>query len=374
VGPKESEAVPDKASRESPRRTSKNSLTRIWIDLDNTPHVIFFPPIINALHARGYQVSLTTRDAFQVCELADQMGLAHTRVGRHYGKNPILKIAGLVWRACRLIPFCWEHRPTLALSHGARSQLLLSNLIRIPTVLIADYEHAIHIPFGRPKWMVLPQTLSEHRFPIKSERLKFYRGIKEDVYVPSFRPAPAFLSGLGLSDDEVLATVRPPANEAHYYSPESDLLFKEFMSRVCQTPGVKVVLLPRNLKQEVALRANFPSWFASGKTFVPKKAVKGLDLLWSSDLVVSGGGTMNREAAALGVPVFSIFRGRSGAVDRALEKEGRLIMIRNPKEVWEKIPLIRRDRSQPYNTEPKRALEDIIEAIEEIIEAERERS
>ena len=196
---------------------------KIWIDLDNTPHIPFFMPIISALEQCGHQVVLTARDAFQVCELADKRGLRYAKIGRHYGKNPIMKIAGLAWRSTQLLPFYLRQRPALALSHGARSQILLCNLFRIPTVLIADYEHARHVPLGAPRWLIVPESLSACDFPVKVGRLRFYRGIKEDVYVPGFKPDPSLLDELGFSRDEIIITVRPPANEAHYYNPESDM-------------------------------------------------------------------------------------------------------------------------------------------------------
>ena len=124
------------------------------------------------------------------------------------------------------------------------------------------------------------------------------------------------------------------------------------MSRICQTPGVRAVLLPRNTHRKETFRARFPSWFDDGRTVIPTRAVDGLDLLWISDLVVSGGGTMNREAAALGVPVYSIFRGKTGAVDLMLEKQGRLTMIRDKEEVWTKIRFVRRDKSRPPDNTP----------------------
>ena len=115
---------------------------RIWIDLDNTPHIPFFRPIIRELEKRGHRVALTARDAFQVCELADKFGMRYTKVGRHYGKNRFLKVWGLVWRSLQLLPFVWKQKPDLALSHGSRAQILLCNLLRIPTVMVMDYEHA----------------------------------------------------------------------------------------------------------------------------------------------------------------------------------------------------------------------------------------
>jgi predicted glycosyltransferase len=280
------------------------------------------------------------------------------------------KVFGLLWRSIQLTPFLLRQRPRLALSHGSRSQILLSNLFRIPTILAMDYEYAQTIPFAHPRWMIVPLALAGKKLYSKEEYVRYYRGIKEDVYAPEFKPDPTLLKDLGLGQDEIVVTVRPPANEAHYYTPESDKLMLELMSRIRQTPGVRVVLLPRNHAQEQDLKARHPEWFLNDKTVIPSRVVGGLDLLWFSDLVVSGGGTMNREAAALGVPVYSIFRGKSGAVDLMLEKEGRLTMIHDVEEVWAKIRFVRRDKAGGPDNRPRAALEDIVNHIEEIIRIE----
>ena len=353
-----------------PKKEARPARAKIWIDLDNTPHVPFFIPIIRELERRGNQVVLTARDAFQVCELADKRGIPYTRVGHHYGKNPIMKIAGLFWRSFQLMPFYLRQRPGLALSHGSRSQTLLCNLLRIPTILVLDYEYSRSIPFASPRWMVVPDALAAEGLPSKVDHVRYYRGIKEDVYVPEFKPDPSLNKELGLRGDKIVITVRPPATEAHYHNPESDGLFMELMARATGTPGIRVVLLPRNQLQEEALRTGHPEWFADGRTVVPNHAVDGLNLLWNSDLVVSGGGTMNREAAALGVPVYSIFRGKTGAVDLMLEKEGRLTMIRSVNEVWDRIKFERRDKAPLRENAPRLALEDIVGQVEDIIRIE----
>jgi predicted glycosyltransferase len=346
---------------------------KIWIDLDNTPHVPFFIPIIRELERRGHKVVLTARDAFQVCELAEEKGLPITKIGHHYGKNPILKIAGLFRRSEQLYKFARFHRPDIALSHGARSQVLLCKLLGIPTIVIADYEHARTLPFARPLWLLVPEALSIEDLPLKFHHIRQYPGIKEDVYVPTFNPDPSILDELGLGS-EIIVAVRPPADEAHYYNPESTVLFLELMSRVCQTPGIKAVLLPRNKGQEQTLLIDHPEWFAESKTIIPARALDGLNLLWFSDLVVSGGGTMNREAAALAVPVYSIFRGKIGAVDSMLEREGRLVMIRTVEEVWSKILFESRNRDLLPDNQVRPAFTSILDNIENIVEIERANS
>jgi predicted glycosyltransferase len=190
------------------------------------------------------------------------------------------------------------------------------------------------------------------------------------VYAPDFKPDPSILDELGLCNGDIVVTVRPPASEAHYHNPESELLLNELMERIWQAAGVRAVLLPRNKQQREQLQTNHPKWFANGKTIVPSRAIDGLNLLWFSDLVVSGGGTMNREAAALDVPVYSIFRGKTGGVDRRLEQDGRLIMIRSVEEVRTKIVFKRRDKSQPPDNRPRAALQDIVDHIEDIVRME----
>jgi uncharacterized protein len=344
--------------------------TKIWIDLDNTPHVPFFKPIARELRNRGHTVVLTARDAFQVCELAAQSGLEYTKIGRHYGKSRTLKVLGLAWRSIQLLPFALRERPMAALSHGSRAQILVCNLLRIPTIMVNDYEHAKTPPLVRPRWEIVPEVLLSENLHCKNrECILTYRGIKEDVYAPELKPDPKLLAQLNLNGD-VIVTVRPPATEAHYHNPESEKLFVQFMNRLCGTRGAKAVLLPRNKNQETEIRKRWPQWFEDSKVVIPAKAVDGLNLLWHSDLVVSGGGTMNREAAALDVPVYSIFRGKIGAVDRRLQSEGRLTLIESIEEVQTRIAFRRREKGGSPDNQPRQALRDIVLHVEEIIQTE----
>jgi predicted glycosyltransferase len=356
------------------RAADARSLTarrHIWIDLENTPHIPFFKPIIRELEQRGYAVVLTARDAFQVCELADRFGLRYQKIGRHYGKHRLLKAWGLAWRSLQLLPFALRHRPVLGLSHGSRGQILICNLLRIPTVMIMDYEHCAAPPLVRPRWEIVPDTLLRENLHCKNRRrIRAYHGIKEDVYAPEFKPDPSLLQQLPIGNGDIVVTVRPPATEAHYHNPESEILFVEFMNRVSRTPGVRAVLLPRNKRQEADIRAGHSQWFENDKVIVPKQAVDGLNLLWHSDLVVSGGGTMNREAAALGIPVYSIFRGKIGAVDRDLQSQGRLTLIECVEDVQRKIVVARRQRNGAQVSAARTALQEIVGHVDAIIRAE----
>jgi uncharacterized protein len=354
----------DSGALRRPAIRAANGRPKIWIDLDNTPHVPFFEPIIEELRARGYPLLVTARDAFQVCDLADKKRLPYVKVGRHHGKHRLLKAAGLVYRGIQLSPTVLRERPQLAVSHGARSQLLLSNCLRIPSVLIEDYEYSIFPPMMRPTWVMAPAVIPNEALRGKNGHVRKYTGIKEDVYAWKLEPDPGIRQELGIAD--AVVTVRPPATEAHYHNPESEELFSAFMDRAAQTPQVRVVLLPRNQKQARFIQEHWPAWFKDGKTVIPGSAVDGLNLIWHSDLVVSGGGTMNREAAALGVPVYSIFRGTIGAVDRQLCAEGRLVLLETAQEVREKISLVKRPRKTIAEVTSKRTVHEVVDTIEEI--------
>jgi len=308
---------------------------------------------------------VTARDAFQVCELAEKKGVDCIRIGRHHGRNKLLKGAGLIHRSMQLAPLIRSERPALGLSHGARSQLLLGNCIGIPTLLLEDYEHC-RFPFMmKPTWIMAPETIPDHVLPIRNSQRWSYPGLKEDVYAWKLLPDPSLLRELGISPSEVVVTVRPPATEAHYHNPESETLFEAFMDRTVRTPGVRVILLPRNLRQRSDLEARKPGWFESDRTKIPPHAVDGMNLVWHSDLVVSGGGTMNREAAALGVPVYSLFRGTLGAVDQHLSKLGRLNLVTSLHDVAS-IPLEKRVQRPVTDVTSRQTLLTIVEAVEEI--------
>ena len=345
---------------------SETRSKKIWIDLENSPHVPFFKPIIEELEGRGHQVVVTARDCFQVCELADLFQLKYKLVGRHYGKHTLAKLAGLGIRVLQLSPLALREKPDLALSHGSRSQFLLSSLLRIPTLTIFDYEYSKWVSWFRPTWVMAPEVMPDsavEAIGIEKQRLLRYPGIKEDVYAPAFRPDPTLRRQLGLEENDLMVTIRPPANEAHYHNPESEVLLDAVFAFLEQRPEARAVLVPRTGKQGADLRRRWPQLFASRQMFVPEHVVDGLDLIWASDLVISGGGTMNREAAALGVPVYSIFRGRIGAVDHYLQRSGRLTLLESAEDVRQKLQLVRRRRVARAQVEQRQTLQAVVDKI-----------
>ena len=376
----ETERTVPKLEGRSGRRAGKDprSNRKVWIDLENSPHIPFFAPIIKELEDRGCEVVLTARDCFQVCELADMAGFKYRKIGRHYGKHNIAKIAGLGIRVLQLMPFILRERPAISVSHGSRSSLVLSSMLGIPNINIADYEHADHrltiwIGSRRKKWMMTPDVVPSDIFVkhgMPSDHVLHYPGIKEDVYTPFFQPDPSLKETLGLRPDQIVVTIRPPATEAHYHNPESEKLLMEVFELLGAHPEVKTILLPRTHKQEKELRQARPDLFAAGRIVVPKHAVDGLDLIWYSDLVISGGGTMNREAAALGIPVYSLFRGTMGAVDKHLAEAGRLVLLESERDVREKLRLIPRNKTLASRPKQRVTLDAVVNHILAILDQE----
>ncbi len=358
---------PDRGNSQA--SSSKNGKGRkIWIDIDNSPHVPFFLPIIDELKKRGLEVELTARDMYQVCELLDFFDLKCKVVGGHYGKNKVLKVLANLVRATQLIPIAAKFHSDLAVSHGSRAQVLVCKALGIPTVMMHDYEHSTKTGFIEADWVFMPDVIPGNAMSSNPEQVLKYPGLKEDVYVPRFVPDASILNHLGISQDAIVVTLRPPATEAHYHNPEAELLFAEALRYLSENPKVRSVVIPRNKKQGEELRRQWADLISSGSMIIPSGAVDGLNLIWFSDLMISGGGTMNREAAALGVPVYSVFRGKIGAVDKYLEKNGRLTMIEEIKDVRTKILLEHRNRpAQPENA-ARPALQTIVDNIIYILE------
>jgi predicted glycosyltransferase len=343
---------------------------KVWIDLDNSPHVPFFLPIIKKFKKNGYTVALTARDCFQTCGLADYHKLQYIRVGKHYGKNKVLKVLGTLLRVLQLLPIAARIKPAAAICHGSRAMVLVANILNIPSVVLMDYEFTkdIPLPIAKPVLSINPEVVLVNAAFNKKRRVASYPGIKEDVYVPFFKPDSSIKGKLKLGDNQIVVTIRPPATEAHYHNPESEGLFAEVLNSLGAVDNVKMIILPRNeVKQTAWIKQKWPEFIRSGKIVIPANVVDGLNLIWHSDFVVSGGGTMNREAAALGVPVYSIFRGYIGAVDRYLEADGRLTLIESIADVRSKIDVRKRDKKPHVQNVESPALDSIMATLYKFI-------
>jgi uncharacterized protein len=302
---------------------------RVWIDLTNSPHVLVMRPIVRALRDQGHEVEVTARDFAQTLELCRRLGVDHTPIGRHRGGRLASKGLGLASRSIALARWA-RRRPRFdaALGHGSTDVTVAAALLRVPSVTAFDYEwatvqHSVNCRLARA--VVVPDTIPPERLYRfgAGGKLRRYEGLKEEYYLADFEPDPAVLGELGLDPGEPLAVVRTPPEVALYHRFENPL-FGRLLERLREQ--AQTVVLPRTPEQRAELGR-------IGGLTVPERAVDAQSLVAYSDLVVSAGGTMNREAVALGTPVYTTFEGRLGAVDERLMAEGRLRALRDPQHL-----------------------------------------
>ena len=302
---------------------------RLWIDLANSPHVPFFKALAARFVERGHEIEITARDFAETVPLAQAAGFAPQVVGAHGGRQVSAKAGNLMSRAWSLATWARKRKFDLAISHNSYSQILAARGLRIRRVTLMDYEFqpANHLAFRLTSRIIVPVSFPAkrlRRYGASVGKVRRYHGTKEDVYLADFQPDPAFatqLCELGVRPDNALVLMRPPARDALYHRFENNL-FDEALASLLGRENVQVVLLPRNDVQRATYSAK-----ASERLIVPGKPLDGANLIAASDFVISAGGTINREAAALGVPVASVYAGRWAAVDEALVREGRLKRI-----------------------------------------------
>lgn len=301
---------------------------KIWVDFTNSPHVLVLRPIVEVLRAQGHEVQLTARDFAQTLELLDRHGLEHTAVGRHRGGRLASKALGLADRSLALTRWARGRGFHLAIGHGSNDVTVAAALLRVPSVTMFDYEwarvqHNVNCRLARR--VIVPDAIPPERLAAYGAKTKIhsYPGLKEEYYLSDFEPDPAVPAELGLDPAKVIVVLRTPPEVALYHRLENDL-FGELVHRLAADQAVQVVALPRTPEQRTQLQQlNAPNFI------VPQHAIDAPSLIGLADLVIGAGGTMNREAVALGTPVYTTFAGRLGAVDEQLLAQGRLRLLKD---------------------------------------------
>jgi predicted glycosyltransferase len=297
---------------------------RVWVDLTNSPHVLVMRPLIEAMRADGHDVEVTARDFAQTLELCARFGIDHTAVGRHRGGRVASKAVGLASRSLALTRWARGRRFDVAMGHGSNDVSVAAKLLRVPSATAFDYEwataqHQVNCRLARA--VVVPDAIPPERLERYGARGKIhaYPGLKEEYYLADFEPDAAVLGELGLDPGAPIVVVRTPPEVSLYHRFENPL-FGKVLDRL---RGTQTVVLPRTPAQRAEL----------GDFIVPEHAIDAQSLVAYADLVISAGGTMNREAVALGTPVFTTFEGKLGAVDEALLREGRLRKLDDPGQI-----------------------------------------
>ncbi|MFL5885724.1 MAG: DUF354 domain-containing protein [Thermoleophilaceae bacterium] len=302
---------------------------RVWVDLTNSPHVLVMRPLIEVMRADGHEVEVTAREFAQTLELLERFGMEHTAIGRHRGERLVPKAAGLVSRSLALARWARPRNFDVALGHGSNDITVAAKLLGIPSATAFDYEfatvqHSVNCRLARA--VVVPDAIPPERLYRYGARgkIRAYPGLKEEYYLADFEPSTGVLDQLAIDRGAPLAVVRTPPDVSLYHRFENDL-FSQVLERL-RADTVQAVVLARTPDQRADLQR-------LGGFVVPERAVDAQSLVAYADVVISAGGTMNREAVALGTPVYTTFEGRLGAVDEELLREGRLRKLSSPTEV-----------------------------------------
>jgi uncharacterized protein len=297
---------------------------KMWVDMSGPAHVLVLRPIIERLRARGHEVEVTAREYTQTLELLDLHGIEHTTMGQHGGASRSAKFARLVERTSKMRRFGKGKGFDLALAHGSNDLALASRSLGIPEANMHDYEYATtqhQIGCRLARRVIFPESVPPERlrrFGVGPDKLRQYPGLKEEYYLSDFEPDPGVPAALGVDSSRVVVVMRPPPDVSLYHR-KSNPLFPQVLDRLGNDPGVHAVVLPRTPAQR-----NFVNGLELPSVLVPDHAVDAQSLIALSDLVISAGGTMNREAVALGTKVYTTYGGRLGGVDEGLIRDGRL--------------------------------------------------
>jgi predicted glycosyltransferase len=303
----------------------------VWIDLANSPHVLFFMPVIDELRGRGVETVITARDFAQTVSLCERFRIDAEVIGSHGGASVADKVRELGDRVRALRAFAGRTHPRVAVSHNAYAQVVAARSLGLPAVTAMDYEFqpANHLAFRCASLVAVPDVFPLDRLraqgapPRKTWR---YRGLKEHIALAGFAPDPGYMAGAGIDDSRPVVVVRPPADMALYHRFENPL-FAGLLRRL-QREDVSVVLLARTPAQAADLERD-----GFGDLVWRGEVLDGRHLVAGADAVVSAGGSMNREAVVLGTPAYSVYAGKMGAVDRSLVAEGRMHLIESPADV-----------------------------------------
>jgi hypothetical protein len=315
-------------------------------------HVLVFRPLIEILRRRGADVHVTARDYAQTLQLLELHGLEADVIGRHGGRSRLGKARQLTSRLGALRRWAKGRRFDVALAHGSHELTLTARRLGIPSATTFDYEWAwLQHELGcrAATRVVVPESIPPERlarYGARPPKLLQYSGLKEEYYLADFEPDRSLLERFGVDPATVLVVLRPPPDVSLYHR-HSNPLFPQTLDYLGRHEEVSAFVLPRTDEQrEFVTGLDLPS------VILPERAVDAQSLIALADVVVSAGGTMNREAAALGVPVYTTYGGRLGGVDEALIREGRLVPLTDPRalELRKRTPedgaRIRRDPAE----------------------------
>ena len=336
---------------------------RAWVDIDNPPQARYLLPLARRLEDAGHGVLLTARGYGDTFAILRGEGATFEAIGSSFGKGIPHKLYGLSKRTRTLVNYVGAQSPPVEfVLTGSRSATLAARLLGIPSFVVIDYEHVNLLLFRLSGSNILYpdviDALAFRRRGVRAKNLMPFEGMKEDLSFDDLDlasiPPHEFGAATGSA---VRALFRPPAEESHYYRRASLDLTLELL-RYLAAQSVTVVFSPR-YERQIAYLDEIQDWRED--PIVLREPAHFVSLLKAVDVVVSAGGTMLREAAYLGVPAYSIFKGTIGAVDLHLAELQRLSLLSSRAD-FSRIDLKRSEAISPLRTHPG-ATQRVIEMI-----------
>lgn len=281
---------------------------KIWIDLTNSPHVLFFKPLIKELQKK-HKIIITARDYQQTIPLLKKYKLKFTQLGKHHGKGWTRKFIGTLLEIIQRLEFIAKTKPDLSITHQSFYATIAAFLTGRKSLYIFDgdgsYIQMSGIIYATKS--LCPEAIKKKRIFLR--KLTKYPGLKEEVYLSDYKQ----------KEKQNMIFLRPEATQASYIKKENIL---DNLIEQLQKEKYKLVLMPRTPDQR--------EYYKDFKNLEVPELVDGPDILSRSSLVISGGGTMNREAVVLGTPVISIFQNKPLSIDRWLIHNKYMNLIKEP--------------------------------------------
>jgi len=305
---------------------------KIWVDIVNAPHAHFFKGIIRELEKRGHEVLVTTREFDGLTGILDMLGIDYYVVGKHGGSTLEGKLIASTERQYKLSKLIIEEKPDLALYKNSPEAPRVAFGLGIPTIGFADNDTAVAVnklmlPFTRR--LIYPKAIDAYEL-IKCgadvNSLRPINGIPELAHIYGFIPSKKPLKELGLSPYSYIVMRTEPI-KANYFNGDAE---KSVLENVIPLlPEIPIVLFPRTESQKKRFE-HFEN------VIIPEHVTDSLSLLYYAKLMIGAGGTMNREALALGTPTISTYPGKLLAITKWLINLGIKFHSTDPIKVSEK--------------------------------------
>ena len=307
-----------------------------WVDLVSPAHPFFFRSLLEGMP--NIDAETTVREKTETVDLAASEGFQFDVVGRDFD-NPWLRKAGIPLRTGQLV----RQAPDVDVSLSSRNAMcvLASKANGVPSIHFTDNDVTAHADglWAEELYNRLEAQATHNVVPAAFEtteltkrgasidRVHTYDGYKEDIYIASFTADESFTQSLPFEEYIVL---RPEALDAAYVSAEQSLV-PSLLDRAVDA-NLNVVYLPRGRGD-----AEYADPYPTDRVHTPRTAVDGLQLAWHSSGVLTGSGTMAREAACMGKTAVSFFPNQLLSVDSELQRDGRLFHSRYPDAIIEHV-------------------------------------